>query len=543
LYSPEWTRIPIHEAELMVNPIQAFPPERVGTDFRRQDVSILAGGASISLAGKILGRSLSFMGDIAAARILGPGSFGLYAIGWTVLRMLSLISPLGLDKGVIYFSAPFWWKDPASPRKIIHRTQALAFGSGLIFGAVLYLAAPFLAQRVFQKQGLSYIFRWYALAFPLVSILVVSSAATRITKRMKYSATIEDVAQPAVGLLFLVLFYLIGLRLEGVLASDVLSFAIPAILAVWVVRRLFPGSRGASAGSDKTNRELLSFSIPASLAGVLAPFLIWVDRLIVGHFRTPVETGIYQAVSQTSTVFAIILSAFAAIFIPLIADLYHKKEFGRLEELFRVSTKWGFYLSLPIFIMLVVFPREVLAYVFDSRYVSGWGPLIVLSIGQLVNVGTGAVGPALVMTGHQKRWFILTGTALALNIGLNWCLVPSYGLMGAAVSTAISLSGMFLFGVVQVRSVLRIWPYDRRYLKGLAGAGLAILLLALYRSLVPVHSLLGVILASAVTGTIFLGAILVLGLDREDKEFIRSGLVRWRQMREGSLEQNGRQED
>ncbi len=434
-------------------------------------------------------------------------------------------------------------KTAGSLKKILNRSQVLALLSGLVFGGALYFSAPFLAQWIFQKPSLSYIFRWYALAFPLVSILEVSSAATRITQRMKYSATIEDIAQPAVGLLFLILFYLFGLRLEGVLASDVLSFALPAILAVWVVWRLFPGSKGASARPVKTNRELLSFSIPASLAGVFTPFLIWVDRLIVGHFRTPAETGIYQAVSQTSTVFVIILSAFAAIFMPIIADLYRKKEFDRLEELFRVSTKWGLYISLPVFIMLIIFPREVLTYVFDSRYVAGWLPLIILSIGQLVNVGTGAIGPVLVMTGHQKRWSILTGAALVINICLNWYLVPIYGLTGAAVSTAVSLSGLFILGVAQVWAVLRIWPYDRRYLKGLAGACLAIIVLMIYRFFLPVHSLPGLILASIVTGAVFVAAILALGLDREEKDFARLGLTRWNRIRAGRPEENGKSPD
>jgi O-antigen/teichoic acid export membrane protein len=524
-------------------PTEEIPPGRAEPDSRTRDVSTLAGGASISLAGKILGRSLSFVGDIAAARILGPDSFGLYAIGWTVLRTLSLISPLGLDKGVIYFGSPYWRKDNASLKKILNRSQLLALASGLVFGGALFFSAPALAQWIFQKPSLSYIFRWYALAFPLVAILEVSSAATRITQRMSYSAILEDVGQPAVGLLFLILLYLFGLRLEGVLASDVLSFALPAILAVVVVGRLFPVSRGASAGLDKTNRELLAFSIPASLVGVFTPFLVWVDRLIVGHFRTPAETGIYQAVSQTSTIFAIILSAFAAIFMPIIADLYRKKEFDRLEELFRVSTKWGLYISLPVFVMLVLFPREILAYVFDGRYIAGWLPLIILSIGQLVNVGTGAIGPVLVMTGHQKRWSILTGIALAVNICLNWFLVPRYGLTGAAVSTAVSLSGLFLLGVFQVRAVLRIWPYDRRYLKGLAGACLAVIILLIYRSVFPVRSLPEVVLAAIVTGVIFLGGILALGLDREDKDFARLGLARWNRIRAGRPEENGKTTD
>ena len=497
------------------------------------DVSTLAGGASISLSGKILGRSLAFLGDIAAARILGPDSFGLYAIGWTVLRTLSLISPLGLDQGIIYFGSPYWRKNNAALKNVLNRALGLALVSGLIFGGGLYLLAPELAQQVFQKPALTYIFRWFALSFPLVSILAVALAATRITQRMKYSAGIDYIGQPATGLLFLIIFYLFGLRLIGVLASDVLSFAVPSILAVWVLWRLFPGSRNNSSGAAETNRELLAFSIPASLAGVFTPFLIWVDRLIVGHFRTPAETGVYQAVSQTSTIFAIILSAFAAIFLPLIADLYHKKEFARLEELFRISTKWGLYISLPVFVMLCVFPREILIYVFDGRYAAGWLPLIILSAGQLASVGGGAIGPLLVMTGHQKRWSILSGVALGINICLNWYLVPIYGLTGAAVSTAVSLCGLSLFGVFQVWRILKMQPYDRRYLKGLTGAGLAIIGLSAYRFFFPIHSLPGVFIASLIAGIIFLAAVLALGLDREDRDFVRFGLARWNRMREG----------
>jgi O-antigen/teichoic acid export membrane protein len=520
------------ETKVERSPIEDPLPRPGGPETGADDVSTLAGGASVSLGGKILGRSLSFLGDIAAARILGPDSFGLYAIGWTVLRTLSLISPLGLDKGVIYFGSPYWRKDAAALKNILDRALALALGSGLVFGAGLYLFASVLAVQVFQKPALANIFRWYAPAFPVITVLGVAAAATRITRRMKYSTGLEDVLPPAVGLFFLIVLYLFGFRLIGVLASDVLSFAIPAVLAIWVIRRLFPVPHGIAATHLSTSREILTFSIPASLAGVFTPFLIWVDRLMVGHFRSPAETGIYQAVSQTSTIFAIILAAFAAIFMPIIADLYRKKELGRLEELFRVGTKWGLYLSLPVFTMLCIFPREILAYVFDSRYTSGALPLVILSAGQLINAGTGAIGPMLVMTGHQKRWSVLTGIALAVNICLNWYLVPLFGLTGAAVSTAVSLSSLFIIGVFQVRTVLKIWPYDRRYLKGLAAAGLAMIILLIYRAFLPVRSLPEVILATLLTGLVFLAAVLAFGLDREDRDIARLARDRVQRIRE-----------
>lgn len=39
------------------------------------------------------------------ARFLGAADFGLYAIGWTLIRVLEALNTLGLGKGVIYFGA------------------------------------------------------------------------------------------------------------------------------------------------------------------------------------------------------------------------------------------------------------------------------------------------------------------------------------------------------------------------------------------------------------------------------------------------------
>lgn len=502
-------------------------PKRDFTDLAKQDVATLAGGAGISLGGKIVGRGLAFLGDVVAARILGPESFGFYAVGWTILRTVSMISPLGLEKGVIYFAAPLYRRAPAVLKRILNRILILSLISGLAVGGVQYFMAPVLAEQVFHKPELTDIFRWYALAYPLIGVLNVAAAGTRITKRMHYSALLEDMGPPAVGFSALLLLLWLGFRLTGVLASDIVSFAVPAIASVVLLRRLFPNTGQAPSGDMPSIRALLAFSIPASLAGVFTPFLIWVDRLIVGHFRTPVETGIYQVVSQTSTVFAIILTAFAAIFMPIIADLYSQKEFERLEALFRVSTKWGLYISLPVFVVLCFLPREILIYAFDNRYAAGCLPLVILSIGQLVNVGTGAVGPLLVMTGHQKRWLILSGAALATNILLNWHLVPRFGLTGAAASTAVSLSGLFILGILQIRSTVRMWPYDRRYLKGLAAACLSTVPVWISHVMFPVRSLAGLILISLAVGLVFLAVLAAFGLDQEDREFLHRLMAAW----------------
>ncbi len=92
-------------------------------------------------------------------------------------------------------------------------------------------------------------------------------------------------------------------------------------------------------------------------------------------------------------------------------------------------------------------------------------------------------------------------------------------MIGAAIATAVTVGGLFTISLLIVHHSLRLWPYDRRYLKGiLAALGAAVLLLGVrLLALPPLPNLLLVAL-TATAG--FFGLLLWFGLDPEDREFI-----------------------
>jgi O-antigen/teichoic acid export membrane protein len=490
------------------------------------DVTRLATGAGISLAGKLVGRGLHVVGQIVLARLLGPAVFGLYAIGWTLLHMIGVIALLGLDQGVIRYGPRYWRTDAAGLKGVLFQSLGLALLSGLLMGAGLYLAAPWLATQVFGKPDLAPVLRLFALAFPLITGLRVAAAATRVSERMQFSVYSQEIGQPATNLLLILVFYLLGWHLLGAVAAGVASFGLAFLLALYYIRRLFPESFTPHLEYPGMVRELIHFSLPASFAGMFTIFTLWVDRLIVAYFRPAAEVGIYQAVSQSSILFAIILSAFNSIFAPIIVDLHRKGEKARLEELFRVSTKWGLYLCLPVFLVICFAPGELLAVIFGSPYAVGWLPLVILSAGQMVSAGTGAVGLLLMMTGHQNRWLWLSGTMMLVNVVLNLVLIPRWGITGAALATACAVSGLYLLGLLQVKRTLRLWPYDRRYLKGLLAAAVTTVALFLLRTWTAAPPVLDLLLTLLVSAAVFGAVLLLSGLDAEDREFLRVARAR-----------------
>lgn len=490
------------------------------------DTAELAQGAGVSFVGRITGRILHLLTQIGIGRLFGPEVYGLYAIGLAILRIGGLASVLGMDTAVLRYGARYQSENRDKLRWVFLLSIGVSILIGAVVGGALFLAAPWLANSVFDDVSLEPVIRLFSLGIGPLAGLQVAAVATRISKRMQFSVLSQEITQPALALLLTLVVAFLGLGVLGAVAAMVLSFAAALIVALYYVRRLFPEAwkRGASLAGPR--RELLMYSVTVSGSRLATMSMHWIDRLALGSFRPAAEVGVYQAAAQSSVLFAIILSSFNNIFSPLVADLWHRGERRRLEAVYRISTKWGLYLSLPFFAVIWSSPSQVLSAVFGPEYAAGAPALKILAVGHMISIGTGGVGLLLSITGHHKRW-VLTATAmLAADLALLLILVPRYGMLGAAVATSGTLSAMFMLGLAQVRRKLRFWPYDQRYLKGLIASLGSFAALSWLSQMQFNHALLGLVVLTLASVVVFGAVLLALGLDAEDKEFI--GLIRSR---------------
>lgn len=483
----------------------------------------LALGSGIALTGRFLGRILSAAGDIAAARILGPAVFGVYGVGWTIFRLVELVAPLGFDVGVLRFGAQHVRDGGTRFQSVVRQTILAPAGFGLLIGAACYGFAPWLAVQLFHKPDLIFVLRFLVIAFPCAALLPAIGSALRLTAIMKYAVIVQDLGQPLVALLLLLLFYAFSMRLTGVLLSDVLSYAICVGLGLYFLGRIFPRVFQRNPAGGTFSRELTTFSLESSLVAIFSTWIFWADRLIVAYYRSAQETGVYQAASQLSVVFAVVLSGFNRIAIPMFANLNQAGDIPAVGQVFRLSTKWGLYLSVPILLVLLISPGEVISLLYGVSYKGGALVLGILVVGQLFNLITGPVGPLLMVTGHQRLVLGLSMAALILNGGLLYGLVPAFGTVGASVATSASLVLFFGACLVAARIRLRVWPYDRHILKGLAAALVtAILLVLIKQALWRQPPVLLVAVQATVAAGAFGALLYLMKLDDEDKMLIKT---------------------
>jgi O-antigen/teichoic acid export membrane protein len=484
-------------------------------------VERLAVGAMVSLVGKGVGRGIDFAKQVALARLLSVEAYGLFAIIWNLLKIIGIFAPLGLQNGVIKFASEHHQTDGGKFKDIVSRSIGLCLVISVGFSTFLWVIAPWLGSNVYTEPGFVSTFRIFVLVLPpLVGLRVVSSA-TRISQRMQYAIYAEELFQSISALLLFVLFFMWGWKLMGAVWATVISFFLAFALSIFYLYRLFPFFVHTRRISATTNISLLSYSLPTAFSGMFSVVVTRLDRLFLGYYQTAADVGIYQAASQLSIVFAIVLDGFNAIFSPIIADLYHKNQFTKLQEIFCISTKWGIYVNVPILLVVFFVPHSLMEGVFGTPYLLGVTSLLILTIGQVVNISVGGVGRLLIMTGNQNTWLNTTAIAMILSIVLNVLLIPKWGIMGAAIATSVSVSLLFIVGLFQVRFLLHLWPYDARYKKGILATAITIIGLLIMRIFSPTEPLIDLVITAFLSCGLFFGTLLIIGLDEEDKTFFR----------------------
>lgn len=273
--------------------------------------------------------------------------------------------------------------------------------------------------------------------------------------------------------------------------------------------------------------------MPAALAATVGLLVSWTDLVIVGIFLSDTETGVYQAAAQVSIVLALVLASSNTVFTPLVASLMSEGREKEIDLLFKISTLCTVYLSLPVFLVLVLAPETVLGALFDDRYLSGTRSLFFLAFGQMANVATGAVGYLLILGGRQRAWLAASSAALALNVILNVVLIPRFGLVGAAVATAVSLTSLFSVGLFLVRRRLGFWPYDRRYYKVLLSLAVAVPVVLAAVRWSPLDGVANLAVLFLSSGLVFVAVLAIIGLDEEEKEILGAALSLRRGNQEG----------
>jgi O-antigen/teichoic acid export membrane protein len=482
-------------------------------------------GGGLNLVGAACNQ-LSLFAVVSLLAPLGERDVGRYASCFALLSLLGLLSLAGFRSAMTRFVAMHVADgDDNRLRGTVNLGLRLTVAASSLIGVVLALIAPWLAVHLGDAELATGI-RLVGLTLPAATITDAALAATQGWRTQVPFTVIGRVFDPVARLALTALALLLGYGVEGALWALVIASWTSAVLSVEALRRRMRSVPRVAPLYEV--REIFSFSMVSWLSALAATGLIWVDTLLLGALRGQHDVGAYNVATRLVMLAVFVMAPINASFVPHLAHLLHT---GRREEAARAygsAARWILMLSMPSFIMLVAFGEQLLGY-FGPGFQTAAGVTAILSFGQLVSAAAGPCGTVLNMSGRVWLNMVDNVGVLVLNVGLNLLLIPSHGVLGAAVAWSTSLVVANVVKVLQAQLVVGIHA---------AGAGLA----KIGAATVPavgvawavspwVHDWIdAVLIAAPVVALVFFAALVALGLDPEDKKLAQS-LVRRKRIR------------
>ena len=493
-----------------------IPDSHQSPAFERVMLTVVKGGG-ILFAGKVLLSASRLITAILLARLLSVEQFGLYSLAISASGIIVGISLLGLEVAQVRFVAI-----AASRKDEVGLWGAFQIGIGLttllsvITSTGLFAIAYPIAANFFHEPRLAPLLQFACLIVPFLVSNEVLGGTTRGLKNMHHAVIAQDIFQPLIRLILIVILGIAGLTARQAIIIFGISGGISALLLLIFLNKQFSLRR--PIGVDLRNvRKMLTFSLPLWLSNLMVTFRNNLEAILLGSLNTITNVGIFRAVSQVNLLGEMVYSSIINSARPTIAELHDRGDREQLGQMYQTVTKWIMTLNLPVFLIIVLFPEPILS-VFGKSFVNGASALAIMAWASFVNSGTGMCSSIIDMTGYSKLKLLNTLVRLVSSLVLNIFLIPRWGIMGAAITALIVEIVVNFLAILEVWILFRLLPYKNGILTPMLAGMAAFTAVYLINHLSAWReNPLWLVVSLLVMFSVYIGVILGLGLDPEDR--------------------------
>ncbi|MEU9831410.1 lipopolysaccharide biosynthesis protein [Streptosporangium sp. NPDC048047] len=224
--------------------------------------------------------------------------------------------------------------------------------------------------------------------------------------------------------------------------------AVLAPAALWLRRRLPRGPRTPGAALD-----LWRDTWPRSAAAALQSVFQRLDVLVVAALAGPAEAAVYTAATRFKVVGQLAGQGLAHAVQPRLVRALSEGDLPRARALYQSATMWLVAPTWPIWLGYAVLAPWLLG-VFGDGYASGVPVALVLAGTMMAATACGMADVALSAAGHTRAGLANLVAAVATTVALDALLVPSEGVLGAALGWS---------GGTLVKNLLPLWRINRLY--------------------------------------------------------------------------------
>lgn len=382
-------------------------------------------------------------------RLLGPAHFGIVVSCLALTQLLVAVFELGLGSAA---QRAFAQQGDVGARKVITLSLLVA----LVFVAVVSAFGPLWAPAL--KLGnysgaVALVALWAGCEAVTFNVMAVLRSRDQLG-RFALVSLIQTTLTEALAVVLVVLIahtatkYVLGELIGQVVAvSAALCFVPPTIMRMV--------DRAAV-------REVLRFAAPLMPVAVFGFAIANSDRLVVNALLGHAAAARYAIANNLGSVAALIMYSLFGTWLPRVFSMRD----GDVAHVLTRSRNALYMLLIPFTLGVSVAAPLLLRLWAPASYRPDQLQLAVVLVvaSAYPFAGTSTSGLILMRAGRTGRAAAVSTAAGAVNIGLNFALVPWLGIDGSAIATLATYLGMHLISVVASREFCALPCMSRRLL-------------------------------------------------------------------------------
>ncbi|WP_417582541.1 lipopolysaccharide biosynthesis protein [Pelagibacterium sp.] len=388
---------------------------------------------------RIFGAGFIFLVQAAISRVWGAASLGDFLLVIAAANLIAVMLPLGFQAVATYFSAEYGSRGEGNH---LRRFVGLGYVQMAIMGcAILALGWPL--TFVLGEAGAHLRPLWAQTALIGIATAVTYMGTTTLVglKRPMAGYLPDMIFRPALTLAAFGVVALLSPVADLGLMLWLLAFALLALFAVqglWV-RQAVIAVPAADTVRASERKRWWRFATPWVLITLASDYFFDINLLLLAGLLDRTELAIFGVSTRIFALASFGVVAVYALTLPNMFDAERDADSGAFGKRVGEANLVATGLALVLFFGVLLVGRYALM-LFGDEFANGALPVAVLCLGLVVRA---AFGPAsLVLSMHDRPWASLPSVGLGLSALIvgNLTLVPSYGLMGAAVSAFIAIS-------------------------------------------------------------------------------------------------------
>jgi len=493
-----------------------------------QNLKFLVGSSFFVFLGIVLSKLLTYFYRIIIARNFGPEIYGLFSLALIIFLWSISLSSFGIYEGIVRFVSFYRGKKDWSKINYLFRLAIfILFCFSIIFGLALYYFSDILANSLFHNLSLILFLKPLSFVIPLYVLSYAFLAVIQAFEKAKAYSFISDVLRSffQVGSLF-ILILIFGTKSGLIIISYIIGILIIFFSSYFYCKNkiqvVFNKGNINKKIKAKIRGDLFSYSWPLIFSSTLLILFTSIDSVFVGYFRDAFDVGIYNAAIPIAMLLTFFPFLFIRLFYPMINREFSRKNFGMIKELSKQVEKWIFMIGLPLSMIMILFPGEIITLLFGADYILAESVLKILAIGTFFYSMSLIPYNLLLMNGKSKIILLNIIIVSVLNIILNILLIPKYGLEGAAFSTTFSFVVLTLMYFIQIKSYASFVPLRRKMINSVISMSIPALIIIYIRQFLPTDSFSIFIQCSFLVLSYLFLTIITRVFDKNDKSILIS---------------------